>query len=62
MSAHKASAVEFTLRIWCESENYWPLSFGMREAVKKALDTAGIEIPFNQIDVHIAADAKNPQI
>ena len=62
MSAHKASAVEFTLRIWCESENYWPLSFGMREAVKKALDTAGIEIPFNQLDVHIAADAKNPQI
>ena len=53
VSAHKDSSIEFTLRIWCESDKYWDTLFALREAGKKALDKAGIEVPFNQLDVHI---------
>ncbi len=58
MSAHKASALEFTLRVWCESANYWPMSFEMRETVKAAFDEAGISIPYNQLDVHIRREGE----
>lgn len=53
MSDHKDSALEYTMRVWCEREFYWPLSYDMREKVKRAFDEAGISIPFNQLDVHI---------
>ncbi len=47
------SSVDLTVWIWCESEDYWRLLFDMREKIKYALSKANIEIPFNQIDVHI---------
>ena len=33
-------------RSWVESVEYWPLYWEQLEAVKKALDKAGIEIPY----------------
>jgi small conductance mechanosensitive channel len=47
------SAIELYSRFWVESKNYWTAYFYMLENVKKAFDTAGIEIPFNQLDVHL---------
>ncbi len=47
------SSVDLTVWIWCASEDYWKLLFDMREKIKCALSKADIEIPFNQIDVHI---------
>ena len=53
VSAHKESSIEFTLRVWFESKNYFPIMYDIREAGKRALDAAGIKVPFNQLDVHI---------
>ncbi len=53
MSAHQESALEYTMRVWCERAFYWDLTFDMREKVKRAFDEAGISIPFNQLDIHI---------
>lgn len=47
------SSVNFTVRVWCKSEHYWDVHFAMNENVKKALDAAGISIPFPQRDIHI---------
>ncbi len=47
------SSVDLTVWIWCASDDYWTLLFDMREKIKSALNKANIEIPFNQIDVHI---------
>ena len=51
--AQSASSLDFTLRVWCTPENYWDLYFDLNENVKKALDKAGVEIPFPQMDVHM---------
>ncbi len=48
-----SSSLNFSLRVWCLSENYWDLKFDLTEQVKAALDENGISIPFNQLDVHI---------
>lgn len=47
------SSVGMLLRIWVPTDKYWDVKFRMNEAVKNAFDEAGIEIPFNQMDVHI---------
>lgn len=49
----KDSSLTMVIRVWVTNENYWPLSFYLLENGKKALDQAGIEIPFPQMDVHI---------
>lgn len=47
------SAVILKLRFWVKPEDYWSAKWDMTEAVKLAFDAEGIEIPFNQVDVHI---------
>ena len=52
-SSHSASSIDITARIWCLSENYWTLRFDLLEQVRVEFATAGITIPYNQLDVHI---------
>jgi len=47
------SSVNFAVRPWVNSADYWPLYFDMTEKTKKSFDAAGISIPFPQRDVHI---------
>lgn len=53
VSAHADSSVNFVVRPWVDSNNYWPVYFDTHERVKIAFDKAGITIPFPQRDVHI---------
>lgn len=48
-----ASQVTVGVRVWAKNEDYWKVYFNLNEAFKKALDKADIEIPFNQLSVHI---------
>ena len=40
------SSVDFTLRVWCDSADYWALKTDLTRAVKEALDKAKVDIPF----------------
>ena len=53
VQSHEASAINLTARVWCAVDKYWDVYFAMQENVKLALDKNGINIPFNQLDVHI---------
>jgi len=48
-----ASSVDFQVRIWCRTADYWDVWDRGTQAVKEALDAAGITIPFPQVDVHM---------
>ena len=50
------SGVDLLVWFWCRSDLYWPVLFDTKVNIKKALDEAGIEIPFNQLDVHFDGD------
>ena len=52
VSGHKDSAIEYTVRAWCKTEDYWDVYFDLYEQVKAAFDEKGITIPFPQLDVH----------
>ena len=53
LTMHADSALEFTVRVWCRTEDYWDVNFDLTENVKKAFDENGIVIPYPQMDVHI---------
>lgn len=40
------SSINFAVRPWCASADYWTVYFELTEQSKEALDAAGIEIPY----------------
>ena len=47
------SAVVLGVRCWFAQEDFWSGKWRITENCKLALDEAGIEIPYNQLDVHV---------
>ena len=56
MTAFSDSSVSIVLRLWCRSGDYLTTMYSLQENGKKALETAGIVIPFPQMDVHLKHD------
>ena len=47
------SSVNFNVRPWVKSADYWSVKFDLTEKVKLAFDENKISIPFPQMDVHM---------
>ena len=47
------SSVNFNVRPWVKSPDYWAVKFDLTENVKLAFDENNISIPFPQMDVHM---------
>jgi len=47
------SSVNFVVRPWVKTENYWDVYFSVTEKIKKEFDAKGVTIPFPQRDVHL---------
>jgi len=47
------SSVNFVVRPWVKTEDYWKVRFSLTQKIKHALDEAGITIPYPQQDVHM---------
>ena len=47
------SSVNFVVRPWVSTAEYWNVYFDLMQAIKEGLDNEGIEIPFPQVDVHM---------
>ena len=48
------SSVNFVVRSWVRTEDYWDVYFSLMENIKLKLDEAGINIPYPQMDVHMS--------
>jgi len=47
------SSVNFKVRVWTKTENYWDVYFDMQETVKLTFDKNKISIPYPQTDIHL---------
>jgi small conductance mechanosensitive channel len=53
VSALADSSVNFVVRPWVKTSDYWGVMFDLTEAIKKRFDKEGISFPFPQQDVHL---------
>lgn len=51
------SSVNFAVRPWVKSADYWSVLFGLQEKIKLRFDEEGITIPYPQRDVHIISES-----
>ena len=56
VAALAESAVMIGLRAWVKTEEYWAVRWRILEQIKEEFDKAGIEIPYNQLTVHLSGD------
>jgi len=47
------SSVNFNVRPWVKSEDYWSVRSELLETIKTTFDEKGINIPYPQLDVHV---------
>ena len=53
LKALGGSSVDWQVRVWCKTDDYWDVWQAVVRACKVSLDEAGIGIPFPQQDVHL---------
>jgi small conductance mechanosensitive channel len=53
VSALGASSVDFVVRPWSNTADYWDVYWDITRSVKMEFDRAGVSIPFPQNDVHL---------
>jgi len=47
------SSIDFVMRSWVKTEDYWSTYFELLEKVKTRLDEEGVNIPYPQMDIHL---------
>lgn len=52
------SAVMIGLRAWVKTEEYWATRWRLMEEIKLTFDAEGIDIPYNQLTVHVREEGK----
>jgi len=57
LKALGGSSIDWQVRVWCKTEDFWAVHERLTRDIKKALDDAGVGIPFPQMDVHFDSEA-----
>lgn len=57
VSAYLDSSIEYTVRVWCATDDYWDVQSDLLEQVKVAFDRAGVEMTYNHLNVHMISPA-----
>ena len=55
--AYNDSSIDFTVRVWCQSSDYWAIYYDLHEQVKTAFDQEGITIPFPTTDINVQKES-----
>ncbi|MDD7008170.1 MAG: mechanosensitive ion channel family protein [Spirochaetales bacterium] len=50
------SEITFIVRPWVAPSDYWPVKWRFQKDICEALERAGIEIPYNKLDVYVKKD------
>lgn len=54
-----SSSIDFSVKVWTATENYWDCFFALTESVFNKLKENNIEIPYNKLDVFIKQNEQN---
>ena len=51
-----ASAIDYTLRVWCKNGDYWTVNGQVRENIRESFAKHGVEMTYNHVNVHMMKD------
>ena len=50
---YKGSTVEYVVRVWCKSADYWTVYFNLNENVRESFAKHGVKFSYEHVNVHI---------
>lgn len=53
VGAYRDSCIDYTVRVWCAGQDYWPLYYDLLEQVKAAFDDNQIEMTYPHLNIHM---------
>lgn len=56
ISNYGESTVEYTVRVWCKSADYWDVFFALNENVRECFAKNGVKMSFKHLNVHMVND------
>ena len=56
VSAYLSSSVQYTLRCWALTADYWAVYYALNESARRHLEAAGLSLAFDRLDVRIVED------
>lgn len=56
LAAYNASNIEYTVRVWCKTEDYWDVYFGLNENIRESFRDNGIEMTYEHLNVHVVKE------
>lgn len=62
MGRQDSSSVVMFVRVWVHSNDYFNLGYDLNEEIKSKFDEYSIEIPFNQLDIHLKGEENGKKV
>ena len=56
IGAYKESSISYTVRVFCDPDDYWEVLFKLNENVRDCFAEHGVIMTYNHLNVHIAKD------
>lgn len=53
LSNYGASSIEYTVRVWVDSADYWTVYFGVMEDIRESFDRHNVEMTYDHLNVHV---------
>lgn len=58
INAYGASAIDYVVRTWTSTEDYWDVYYALMEGVRESFARHGVEMTYNHLNVHLMEDRK----
>ena len=56
ISSYGSSSIEYTVRVWCRTEDYWDVYFALNENLRTCFDKHKVEMCYDHLNVHLIND------
>lgn len=53
IAAYNASTIEYTVRVWCKTADYWDVYFALNESIRASFAEHDVEMSYEHINVHM---------
>ena len=56
IASYGSSSIEYTVRVWCKTADYWDVYFALNENLRACFDKHKVEMCYDHLNVHLIND------